>query len=117
MEEIIEDRRYSIGEVSELVDVPTHVLRQWEERFTDLRPRRDRNDRRYYLADDIRLIRRIKKLHKYDGVSTEGVNKQLKLEKLGQRKLETDEEALELLDEIQEDIRRLLDLLDEEIEE
>jgi DNA-binding transcriptional MerR regulator len=108
------DRRYYIGEVSKMTDVPVHVLRQWEERFSFLRPRRDRNARRYYLADDVDTIRRIKELHWDEGIKTEGVNKRLRQEKLGHGRIRSSHDLRELADSIETDIRRILDILDRE---
>ena len=56
------ENRYSISEVSELLNVPAHRLRQWEERFPPLDPARNRANQRYYTDADVEIVRRIKQL-------------------------------------------------------
>lgn len=108
------DRRYYIGEASKRTGIPVHVLRQWEDRFSLLRPHRDRNGRRYYLADDLDTIRRIKELHWDEGIKTDGVNKRLRQEKHGHGRIRSNQDLRNLVDTIEEDIRRMLDILDRE---
>ncbi len=56
-------KRYlTIGEVSELCGVKPHVLRYWEQEFTELSPVKRRGNRRYYQAHDVLLIRQIRGL-------------------------------------------------------
>ncbi|MEL0028662.1 MAG: MerR family transcriptional regulator, partial [Perlucidibaca sp.] len=55
-------RYFTIGEVSELCDVKTHVLRYWEQEFTRLKPVKRRGNRRYYQRQDVELIRQIRDL-------------------------------------------------------
>ncbi len=54
--EIPEKRYFTIGEVSELCEVPTHVLRYWEQEFPDLKPARRRGRRRYYTKNEIEMV-------------------------------------------------------------
>ena len=108
------ERRHSIAEVSEMTDVPKHVLRQWEDRIPHLKPKRDRAGRRFYLKDDIHVVRRIKELHWDEGLNTEGVIKRLNQELHGHGRLQTTQEIVDLLDSIEEDIRSMLDLLDQD---
>lgn len=57
------DKRYfSIGETAELCGVKPHVLRYWEQEFEELSPTKRRGNRRYYLQQDILLIRQIREL-------------------------------------------------------
>ena len=102
----------SISETSERTGVPTHVLRQWEGRFPQLRPRRDRANRRRYTDDDVAIVRRIKELLRQEGMTTEGARARLEQEFRGGRMPASKEEAKALLDEIQADIRAILDKLD-----
>ena len=51
-------RYFTIGEVSELCGVKPHVLRYWEQEFTQLRPIKRRGNRRYYQRHEVLLIRR-----------------------------------------------------------
>ena len=108
---IVEGRRYGISEVSELTDVPVHLLRQWESRFTQLKPKRDRANRRYYTAADIDIVRRIKYLVKHEGMTMPGVERQLTRELLGEGRPKTRKEILDLIDTIDEEVRTLLDML------
>ena len=55
-------RYFTIGEVSELCQVKPHVLRYWEQEFTQLRPLKRRGNRRYYQRQDLLLIRQIRGL-------------------------------------------------------
>jgi DNA-binding transcriptional MerR regulator len=68
----LEDRRYRISEVSDLTEVAVHVLRQWEARFPQLKPKRDRSNRRYYMPADIGIVRRIKELVRHEKLTTHG---------------------------------------------
>ena len=53
-------RYFTIGEVSELCGVKPHVLRYWEQEFTQLRPMKRRGNRRYYQHHEVLMIRRIR---------------------------------------------------------
>ncbi|MCK4704670.1 MAG: MerR family transcriptional regulator [Gammaproteobacteria bacterium] len=55
-------RYFTIGEVSELCGVKSHVLRYWEQEFTQLKPVKRRGNRRYYQRHDVLLIRQIRSL-------------------------------------------------------
>ena len=70
-----DDALKTISEVSELLDVPPHVLRFWEGKFISLRPLKRSGGRRYYRPDDIALLRRIKKLLYIDGFTIKGAQK------------------------------------------
>ena len=59
---IPEKRYFTIGEVSELCGVKPHVLRYWEQEFTDLSPVKRRGNRRYYQRHEVLLIRQIRAL-------------------------------------------------------
>lgn len=109
----LDERRYGIREVSEAVDVPVYVLRQWEERFPPLRPKRDRNGRRAYIERDLAVVRRIKELLRDERMTTAGANRALARELDGDAPPKTRHEAAELLDRIEAEVRSLLDSLDE----
>ena len=55
-------RYFTIGEVSELCGVKPHVLRYWEQEFSQLKPVKRRGNRRYYQHHEVLLIRRIREL-------------------------------------------------------
>jgi DNA-binding transcriptional MerR regulator len=67
----------TIGEVSEEIGVPQHVLRYWETRFPQLRPIQRAGNRRYYRPADVVLARRIHALLNRDGYTVKGVQKLL----------------------------------------
>ena len=52
----------NIGEVAKELDIPAHVLRFWETKFTEIQPIKRSNGRRYYRAKDIEIIRKVKTL-------------------------------------------------------
>src|SRR5437868_5422307 len=60
--EIPAKRYFTIGEVSELCEVKPHVLRYWEQEFSQLKPVKRRGNRRYYQRQDVILIRQIREL-------------------------------------------------------
>ena len=55
-------RYFTIGEVAQLCGVKPHVLRYWEQEFTQLRPMKRRGNRRYYQHHEVLMIRRIRDL-------------------------------------------------------
>ena len=67
----------TIGEVSDTLGVPQHVLRYWETRFPQLRPITRAGNRRYYRPEDIALARRIHQLLGQEGYTVRGVQKLL----------------------------------------
>ncbi len=68
----------TISEVAGELDVPQHVLRFWETRFSHVRPLKRGGGRRYYRPDDVALLRRIKTLLYTDGYTIKGVQKLLR---------------------------------------
>lgn len=68
----------TISEVSEELDVPQHVLRFWETKFTQVRPLKRGGGRRYYRPSDIELLRRIRDLLYREGYTIKGVQKLLR---------------------------------------
>lgn len=74
----IPDKRYfTISEVSQLCAVKAYVLRYWEQEFPQLKPIKRQGNRRYYQAQDVLLIRQIRKLLYTDGFTIEGARAQL----------------------------------------
>ena len=65
-------RYFTIGEVSELCGVKPHVLRYWEQEFTQLKPVKRRGNRRYYQHHEVLLIRRIRELLYDQGFTISG---------------------------------------------
>jgi DNA-binding transcriptional MerR regulator len=70
-------RYFTIGEVSELCGVKPHVLRYWEQEFTQLKPVKRRGNRRYYQHHEVLLIRRIRELLYDQGFTISGARNQL----------------------------------------
>jgi DNA-binding transcriptional MerR regulator len=68
----------TISEVAEDLDVPQHVLRFWEGKFSSIRPLKRGGGRRYYRPDDIDLLRGIRRLLHVDGYTIKGVQKVLR---------------------------------------
>ena len=117
---ILAKRYFTIGEVSELCGVKPHVLRYWEQEFTQLRPMKRRGNRRYYQHHEVLLVRRIRELLYEQGFTISGARNRLG-EVMHNGKLKDPEahsaieETLELstadLKSIRSDLMQSLDLL------
>lgn len=70
-------RYFTIGEVSDLCGVKPHVLRYWEQEFTQLKPVKRRGNRRYYQHHEVLLIRRIRELLYEQGFTISGARNKL----------------------------------------
>ena len=70
-------RYFTIGEVSDLCAVKPHVLRYWEQEFTQLKPVKRRGNRRYYQHHEVLLIRRIRDLLYEQGFTINGARHRL----------------------------------------
>ena len=70
-------RYFTIGEVSELCGVKPHVLRYWEQEFTQLKPVKRRGNRRYYQHHEVLLVRRIRELLYSQGFTISGARHRL----------------------------------------
>ena len=70
-------RYFTIGEVSELCGVKPHVLRYWEQEFTQLKPVKRRGNRRYYQHHEVLLVRRIRELLYEEGFTIQGARSRL----------------------------------------
>ncbi len=68
----------TISEVAIELDVPQHVLRFWESKFSQVRPLKRGGGRRYYRPEDVDLLRRIRTLLYEDGYTIKGVQRLLK---------------------------------------
>jgi DNA-binding transcriptional MerR regulator len=68
----------TISEVAQELEVPQHVLRFWESKFTPVRPLKRGGGRRYYRPEDVDLLRRIRTLLYSDGYTIKGVQKLLR---------------------------------------
>lgn len=70
-------RYFTIGEVGDLCGVKPHVLRYWEQEFTQLRPVKRRGNRRYYQHHEVLMIRRIRELLYEQGFTISGARNRL----------------------------------------
>ena len=101
-------RYFTIGEVGELCGVKPHVLRYWEQEFTQLRPIKRRGNRRYYQHHEVLMIRRIRDLLYEQGFTISGARNKMQELVQAQKGLKKDVLENGLLED------ELLDDLDEE---
>jgi DNA-binding transcriptional MerR regulator len=87
-------RYFTIGEVSELCGVKPHVLRYWEQEFTQLKPVKRRGNRRYYQHHEVLLIRRIRELLYEQGFTISGARHRLDESNGSEVKVNTAQSAL-----------------------
>ncbi|MEE1654183.1 MerR family transcriptional regulator [Brachymonas sp. G13] len=74
-------RYFTIGEVAELCGVKPHVLRYWEQEFTQLTPMKRRGNRRYYQHHEVLMVRQIRNLLYEQGFTISGARHQLEMSK------------------------------------
>src|SRR5687767_10566311 len=86
-------RYFTIGEVSELCGVKPHVLRYWEQEFTQLKPVKRRGNRRYYQHHEVLLIRRIRELLYEEGFTISGARNRLDNARLDNSRTEIEEKS------------------------
>jgi len=84
-------RYFTIGEVSDLCGVKPHVLRYWEQEFTQLKPVKRRGNRRYYQHHEVLLIRRIRELLYEEGFTISGARNRLDTSRLESARMEVEE--------------------------
>jgi len=99
-------RYFTIGEVSELCGVKPHVLRYWEQEFTQLKPVKRRGNRRYYQHHEVLLIRRIRELLYEQGFTINGAR-----HRLDQAQVEAAPDASLELPAVRSEIEAVLALL------
>ncbi len=105
---IPEKRYFTIGEVAALCCVKPHVLRYWEQEFSQIKPAKRRGNRRYYQRDDVLMIRKIKTLLYEQGFTIGGARTQLTLDTVGVTKgIETDTEVKKLIADLEGVLQRL----------
>ncbi len=97
-------RYFTIGEVGDLCGVKPHVLRYWEQEFTQLRPMKRRGNRRYYQHHEVLMIRRIRDLLYDQGFTISGArNKLQELVQVERDKRRNGEVLLEGVEVIEDD--------------
>ena len=84
-------RYFTIGEVSDLCGVKPHVLRYWEQEFTQLKPVKRRGNRRYYQHHEVLLIRRIRELLYEEGFTISGARNRLDSARIDNQRIEPEE--------------------------
>jgi DNA-binding transcriptional MerR regulator len=108
-------RYFTIGEVAELCGVKPHVLRYWEQEFTQLRPMKRRGNRRYYQHHEVLMIRRIRDLLYDQGFTISGARNKLQELVQGERSKQRSEEilldGLDVFDEEELSFERLEDVV------
>jgi DNA-binding transcriptional MerR regulator len=106
-------RYFTIGEVSDLCGVKAHVLRYWEQEFTQLKPVKRGGNRRYYQHHEVLLIRRIRQLLYEEGFTISGARGRLS-DFVGQR-IENQPQLLQSspnLSELRREISEIIALLE-----
>ena len=99
-------RYFTIREASNLCDVEAHVLRYWEQEFSQLSPIKRRGNRRYYQRHDVMLIRHIKDLLYNNGYTIKGAKQKLSDEASDQETKSSSVSA------IRSELESIIDLLD-----
>ncbi|MDI3514241.1 MAG: hypothetical protein PWP40_1470 [Rhodocyclaceae bacterium] len=102
-------RYFTIGEVSELCLVKPHVLRYWEQEFTQLKPVKRGGNRRYYQHHEVLLIRRIRQLLYQEGFTISGARNRLGESAIHEQESQVEAERYrELLRALRSDIQATL---------
>ena len=100
-------RYFTIGEVSDLCGVKSHVLRYWEQEFTQLKPVKRRGNRRYYQRHDVILIRQIRNLLYDQGYTIGGARQKLS----GEEASEDNNQSQQIIRQVRTELENLLSLL------
>ncbi|MFW2371976.1 MAG: MerR family transcriptional regulator [Gammaproteobacteria bacterium] len=105
---VIPSKRYfTIGEVSDLCGVKPHVLRYWEQEFTQLKPVKRRGNRRYYQRHDVILIRQIRSLLYEQGFTIGGARQQL----TGEQAKDDNTQTHQVIKQIHSELEQILEML------
>ncbi|SFC94251.1 MerR family transcriptional regulator [Collimonas sp. OK412] len=112
-------RYFTIGEVSDLCGVKPHVLRYWEQEFTQLKPVKRRGNRRYYQHHEVLLIRRIRELLYEHGFTISGARNKLdgRLGGAAEAELAEARKNEVNLTEVRHELEQILDLLIPKVEQ
>ena len=104
-------RYFTIGEVSELCGVKPHVLRYWEQEFTQLKPLKRRGNRRYYQHHEVLLIRRIRELLYEHGFTINGARNRLDIAEVPAAKAGSKAERTLDTRQIRSELKSILSML------
>ncbi len=106
-------RYFTIGEVSSLCEVKPHVLRYWEQEFTQLRPAK-RRGRRYFQRHEIELIRQIRRLLHSEGFTISGARERIKqLASKNDTAVVSEQDVRKLLNQFIIELNEVKDILSE----
>lgn len=100
---------YKIGEVSNIAEIETHVLRYWESEFPFLKPRKNNTGQRVYSRKDLELILQIKNLLYKDKYTIAGVKK-----KFGNSTLKKNSVSIQTIQGIRKKLKDILDTLNKD---
>ncbi len=100
-------RYFTIGEVSDLCGVKSHVLRYWEQEFNQLKPVKRRGNRRYYQRHDVILIRQIRNLLYEQGYTITGARQKL----TGEDAAVDNNQSQQIIRQMRNELEELLQLL------
>ena len=100
-------RYFTIGEVSDLCGVKSHVLRYWEQEFSQLKPVKRRGNRRYYQRHDVILIRQIRSLLYDQGYTIGGA----RLKLTGEEAADDNNQSQQIMRQMRTELEDLLTLL------
>lgn len=100
-------RYFTIGEVSELCEVKTHVLRYWEQEFPQLKPLKRRGNRRSYQRQDVILVRQIRSLLYEQGFTIGGARLRLS----GEEAREDSNQSQQIIRQLRAELEKTLELL------
>ena len=98
---------FKIGEVGEIAELPTYVLRFWETEFARIKPKRTSSGQRLYSKNDVELILKIKYLLYDKKYTIQGAKRQLKPKQVEK----TTDSSSNILDEIRSELKNIRDLL------
>ncbi len=105
--EIPNKRYFTIGEVSKITHIKTHILRYWEKEFETLEPTKRRGNRRYYTQDDILTILKINNLISSQGFTIDGAK-----QNLASSATKSNSEENLAFSLLKKDIQKIIDVLD-----
>ena len=100
-------KSYSIGEVSRILDVKPHVIRYWEQEFSQLKPVKRRGNRRYYQRHDVILIRQIRSLLYDQGYTIGGA----RLKLTGEDVADDNSQSQQIIRQMRDELEGLLTIL------
>ncbi len=104
-------RYFTIGEVSELCGVKAHVLRYWEQEFTQLKPVKRGGNRRYYQHHEVLLIRRIRQLLYEEGFTISGARSRLDQHAISQEEKSQNTSSSFNVNAFKRELREIISLL------